>query len=69
MSYECYCSVALPTMPWVSLKCVIVVFPDHTHLLFEAWFTFKLAFLSKNEHISMTIEHIHLNKYDFYSSK
>ena len=22
------------TMPWVSLQCVIVVFPDHTHLLF-----------------------------------
>ena len=23
-------------MPWVGLKCVIVVFPDHTHLLFES---------------------------------
>ena len=22
-------------MPWVSLQCVIVLFPDHTHLLFE----------------------------------
>ena len=22
------------TVPWVGLKCVIVVFPDHTHLLF-----------------------------------
>ena len=22
------------TMPWVGLQCVIVVFPDHTHLLF-----------------------------------
>ena len=22
-------------VPWVSLQCVIVVFPDHTHLLFE----------------------------------
>ena len=21
-------------MPWVGLQCVIVVFPDHTHLLF-----------------------------------
>ena len=21
-------------MPWVGLRCVIVVFPDHTHLLF-----------------------------------
>ena len=23
------------TVPWVGLQCVIVVFPDHTHLLFE----------------------------------
>ena len=23
-------------MPWVGLQCVIVVFPDHTHLLFMA---------------------------------
>ena len=23
------------TVPWVSLQYVIVVFPDHTHLLFE----------------------------------
>ena len=22
-------------MPWVGLRCVIVVFPDHTHLLYE----------------------------------
>ena len=22
-------------VPWVGLKCVIVVFPDHTHLLFN----------------------------------
>ena len=22
------------TLPWVGLQCVIVVFPDHTHLLF-----------------------------------
>ena len=24
-------------MPWVGLQCVIVVFPDHTHLLFVAF--------------------------------
>ena len=23
------------TVPWVGLHCVIVVFPDHTHLLFD----------------------------------
>ena len=22
-----------PTVPWVSLQCVIVVFPDHNHFL------------------------------------
>ena len=25
----------LLTVQWVGLHCVIVVFPDHTHLLFE----------------------------------
>ena len=30
--YKCY--VAHPQVPWVGLQCVIVVFPDHTHLLF-----------------------------------
>ena len=35
MSCYCKCSVALlHTVPWVSLQCVIVVFPDYTHLLF-----------------------------------
>ena len=28
--YKC-----LPTMPFVGLQCVIVVFPGHTHLLFQ----------------------------------
>ena len=23
------------TVPWVGLQCVIVVFPDHTHLLID----------------------------------
>ena len=23
-------------MPWVGLQCVILLFPDHSHLLFEA---------------------------------
>ena len=29
-------------MPWVGLQCVIVVFPDHTHLPFGPCF-FKLS--------------------------
>ena len=24
------------TVPWVGLHCVIVVFPDHTHLLYDS---------------------------------
>ena len=45
LSYRCIDTivVALPhcavwlllTVPWVDLQCVIVVFPDHTHLLFD----------------------------------
>ena len=33
----CYykCSVAFPCGAWVGLWCLIVVFLDHTHLLFK----------------------------------
>ena len=36
VSCDCY-SVAwlFLTVPWVGMQCVIVVFPDHTHLLFQ----------------------------------
>ena len=38
MSYRCIVTINVPWLflatPWVGLKCVIVVFPDHTHLLF-----------------------------------
>ena len=27
----------LLTVPWVGRQCVIVVFSDHTHLLFDCW--------------------------------
>ena len=32
----CYykCSEALLAVLWVSVQCVIVVFPDHTHLIY-----------------------------------
>ena len=35
---SCYCKrpVALPRGAWVGLQFVIVVFPDHIHLLFDA---------------------------------
>ena len=31
----CKCFVALPHGAVVILQCVIVVFPDHTHLLYQ----------------------------------
>ena len=31
-------------VPWVCLRFVIVVFPDHTHLLFAAFNIFMLCF-------------------------
>ena len=34
MSCDSQCSVALPRGFVVSLQCIIVVFPDHAHLLF-----------------------------------
>ena len=38
LSYRCIVSITVLwlflTVPWVGLQCVIVVFPDHTHLRF-----------------------------------
>ena len=38
LSYRCIVTITVLwlflTMPWVDLQCVIVVFPDHTHLPF-----------------------------------
>ena len=37
LSYRCIATINVMwfflTVPWVGLHCVIVVFPDHTHLL------------------------------------
>ena len=39
LSYRCVVAVCVLwlflAVPWVALQCVIMVFPDHTHLLFE----------------------------------
>ena len=39
LSYKCIVTLNVLwlffTVPWVGLQCVIVVFPDYTHLLFE----------------------------------
>ena len=37
-------------MPWVGLQCVIVVFPDHTHLLFGQLNKLSLLFASAPVH-------------------
>ena len=38
LSYRCVVTITVLslflTVPWVGMQCVIVVFPDHTHLLF-----------------------------------
>ena len=37
LSYRCIVTINVLwlflTVPWIGLQCVIVVFPDHTHLL------------------------------------
>ena len=42
MSYRCIVTINVLLLflavLWVGVQCVIVVFPDHTHLLFN-WFT------------------------------
>ena len=35
-------------MPWVGLRCVIVVYPDRTHLLFLRESGSELSFLNVN---------------------
>ena len=39
LSYRCIVTINVlwlfPTAPWVGMQCVIVFFPDHTHLLFS----------------------------------
>ena len=33
-------------VPWVGLQCVIVIFPDHTHLLFKSLFAPEICLMS-----------------------
>ena len=39
LSYRCIVAMDVlwlfQRVPWVGLQCMIVVFPDHTHLLFD----------------------------------
>ena len=46
LSYRCIVTINVLwlflTVPWVGLQYVIVVFPDHTHLLFVLYCTKKI---------------------------
>ena len=50
LSYGCLVSVnalwLFLTVQWVGLRCVIVVFPDHTHLIFVIIYKLKVCALS-----------------------
>ena len=41
LSYRCFAIINVLwlflTVPWAGLQCVIVVLPDHTHILFKVW--------------------------------
>ena len=39
-------SLAFPHVPWVGPQCMIVVFPDHTHLLFYVLLSPYLCFIA-----------------------
>ena len=45
LSYRCIVTINVLWLflkvPWVGLQCVIVVFPDHTHLLFDTPINYK----------------------------
>ena len=51
LSSWCLAMVVLPflAVPWVCLRFVIVVFPDHTHLLFKLSFVSNLNSRSQDE--------------------
>ena len=60
LSYRCIVTINVLwlflTVPWVGLQCVIVVFPDHTHLLFKV----SLMRLKWLKLASLTQEFAHL---------
>ena len=49
LSYRCFVTLNVLwlflTVPWVGLQYVIVVFPDHTHLLFSSAVVYLLLLL------------------------
>ena len=44
------------TMPWVCLQFVIVVFPDHTHILFVYGFNNMTTFLDQMSHLKCLLD-------------
>ena len=55
LSYRCIVTINVLwlflTVSWVGLQCVIVVFPDHTHLLFHASCKLSIIRVSKGAKI------------------
>ena len=53
LSYRCLVNVNVLwlflTVPWVGLQCMIVVFPDHAHFLFENRYFVTLALTIRYE--------------------
>ena len=45
-------------MPWVGLQCVIVVFPDHTHLLLFVFEAGRMRFLGSHDTLSLFLHDI-----------
>ena len=49
LSYRCIVTINVLwlflTVPWVGLQCVIVVFPDHTHLHFDIVISHLVEFI------------------------
>ena len=44
------CSLLFLTVPWDGLQCVLVVFPDHTHLLLVTMSNFSLRYFDKESY-------------------
>ena len=58
LSYGCLVTVSVLwlflALQWVGLRCVIVVFPDHTHLLFSIFLNFLSSEIFKSMSLSIS---------------
>ena len=56
-------------VPWVGLQYVIVVFPDHTHLLFNPPATMQVNKSGRDNHIEMCQQKLMVDKTYLYDDK